>query len=52
MTAEGTTSDVRVLDANPGVYSRKRWFAAVSDWKYRVNFYGGATGSVVLYPEG
>jgi protein TonB len=48
VTANGSTRDVRVLDANPrGVYEEKV-VAAVSDWKYRVNFYGGATGSVVL----
>ncbi len=48
VTADGSTRDVRVLDANPrGVYEEKV-VAAVSDWKYRVNFYGGATGSVVL----
>ena len=48
VTAEGTTSDVRVLDANPRGVFEEKVVAAVSDWKYRVNFYGGATGSVVL----
>jgi len=48
VTGDGSTRDVRVLDANPrGVFEEKA-VAAVSDWKYKVNFYGGATGSVVL----
>lgn len=48
VTAEGATRDVRVLDANPRGVFEEKVVAAVSDWKYRVNFYGGATGSVVL----
>ena len=46
--ANGSTRDVRVLDANPRGVFEEKVVAAVSDWKYRVNFYGGATGSVVL----
>jgi protein TonB len=46
--AQGSTRDVRVLDANPRGVFEEKVVAAVSDWKYRVNFYGGATGSVVL----
>jgi len=45
---QGSTRDVRVLDANPRGVFEEKVVAAVSDWKYRVNFYGGATGSVVL----
>jgi protein TonB len=48
VTADGSTRDVRVLDANPRGVFEEKVVAAVSDWKYRVNFYGGATGSVVL----
>jgi protein TonB len=48
VTANGSTRDVRVLDANPRGVFEEKVVAAVSDWKYRVNFYGGATGSVVL----
>ena len=48
VTADGGTRDVRVLDANPRGVFEEKVVAAVSDWKYRVNFYGGATGSVVL----
>lgn len=45
---DGSTRDVRVLDANPRGVFEEKVVAAVSDWKYRVNFYGGASGSVVL----
>lgn len=45
---DGTTRDVQVLDANPRGVFEEKVVAAVSDWKYRVNFYGGATGAVVL----
>lgn len=48
VAADGSTRDVRVLDANPRGVFEEKVVAAVSDWKYRVNFYGGATGSVVL----
>jgi protein TonB len=48
VTADGGTRDVRVLDANPRGVFEEKVVAAVSDWKYRVNFYGGASGSVVL----
>ena len=48
VTEGGATRDVRVLDANPRGVFEEKVVAAVSDWKYRVNFYGGATGSVVL----
>ena len=48
VTEQGTTRDVRVLDANPRGVFEEKVVAAVSDWKYKVNFYGGATGSVVL----
>ena len=48
VTDQGTTRDVRVLDANPRGVFEEKVVAAVSDWKYKVNFYGGATGSVAL----
>ena len=48
VTADGGTREVRVLDANPRGVFEEKVVAAVTDWKYRVNFYGGATGSVVL----
>lgn len=48
VAGDGTTRDVRVLDANPRGVFEEKVVAAVSDWKYRVGFYGGATGSVVL----
>lgn len=48
VTGDGGTRDVRVLDANPRGVFEEKVVAAVSDWKYKVNFYGGATGSVVL----
>ena len=48
VAADGSTRDVRVLDANPRGVFEEKVVAAVADWKYRVNFYGGATGSVVL----
>jgi protein TonB len=48
VTGDGATRDVRVLDAYPRGVFEEKVVAAVSDWRYRVNFYGGATGSVVL----
>jgi periplasmic protein TonB len=48
VAADGTTRDVQVLDAHPRGVFEEKVVAAVSDWKYRVNFYGGATGAVVL----
>jgi len=48
VSADGTTRDVRVLDAYPRGVFEEKVVAAVSDWKYRVAFYGGATGQVVL----
>ncbi len=48
VAGDGSTRDVRVMDANPRGVFEEKVVAAVSDWKYRVNFYGGATGSVVL----
>ena len=48
VSGDGSTRDVRVLDANPRGVFEEKVVAAVSDWKYRVNFYGGASGSVVL----
>lgn len=48
VTGDGSTRDVRVLDANPRGVFEEKVVAAVSDWKYRVGFYGGASGSVVL----
>ena len=48
VTDQGTTRDVRVLDANPRGVFEEKVVAAVSDWKYKVNFYGGATGTVAL----
>ena len=48
VTGDGQTRDVRVLDANPRGVLEEKVGAAVEDWRYRVAFYGGATGSVVL----
>lgn len=48
VTSQGRTRDVRVLDARPRGVFEEKVVAAVEDWKYKVNFYGKATGSVVL----
>jgi protein TonB len=48
VSGDGTTRDVQVLNANPRGVFEEKVVAAVSDWKYRVAFYGGATGEVVL----
>jgi len=48
VTAQGTTRDVRVLDANPRGVFEDAVVSAVRDWRYRVNFYGSASRSVVL----
>jgi protein TonB len=48
VSGDGTTRDVQVLNANPRGVFEEKVVAAVSDWKYRVAFYGGATGDVVL----
>ncbi len=48
VTAQGTTRDVRVLDANPRGVFEDTVVSAVRDWRYRVNFYGSASRSVVL----
>jgi protein TonB len=46
--SDGTTHDIKVLDANPRGVFEEKVVAAVADWRYRVNFYGKASGSVVL----
>ena len=48
VTGDGTTTDVRVMDANPRGVFEEKVVAAVEDWRYRVNFYGKDSGSVVL----
>lgn len=48
VTAEGTTSDVRVLDANPRGVFEEKVVAAVSDWRYSVNFDDTLSRRVVL----
>lgn len=48
VTPDGHTQDVRVLDGNPRGVFEDQVVSAVEDWKYKVNFYGGASGSVVL----
>ena len=48
VAADGTTHDVQVLDAHPRGVFEEKVVAAVSDWKYRVALYGGATGGVML----
>jgi protein TonB len=48
VTARGTTSDVRVLDANPRGVFEDKVVAAVSDWRYNVNFHDKPLTSVVL----
>jgi protein TonB len=48
VSGDGTTRDVQVLNAQPRGVFEEKVVAAVSDWKYRVAFYGGATGDVVL----
>lgn len=45
---DGTTWDIRVLDANPRGVFEEKVAAAVADWRYQVNFYGKSSGSVVL----
>ena len=48
VTAQGTTSDVRVLDANPRGVFEEKVVAAVSDWRYSVNFDDTLSRRVVL----
>lgn len=48
VTPDGRTHDVRVLDANPRGVFEEKVVSAVGDWKYKVNFYGKASGAVVL----
>lgn len=48
VTGDGSTTDVRVMDANPRGVFEEKVVAAVEDWRYRVNFYGKDSGSVVL----
>lgn len=48
MTAQGTTAGVRVLDANPRGVFEDKVVAAVSDWRYSVNFHGDLSRRVVL----
>lgn len=48
VTARGTTSDVRVLDANPRGVFEEKVVAAVSDWRYSVNFDASLSRRVVL----
>ncbi len=48
VTEQGTTRDVRVLDANPRGVFEDAVVSAVRDWRYRVTYYGSASRSVVL----
>lgn len=48
VTGDGRTTDVRVMDANPRGVFEEKVVAAVEDWRYRVNFRGRDSGSVVL----
>ena len=48
VTPDGRTHDVRVLDGNPRGVFEDQVVSAVEDWKYKVNFHDGASGSVVL----
>ena len=48
VTAQGTTAGVRVLDANPRGVFEDKVVAAVSDWRYSVNFHGDLSRRVVL----
>lgn len=48
VTANGSTRDVRVLDANPRGVFEDKVVAAVSDWRYNVNFHDKPLTAVVL----
>lgn len=48
VTPDGRTQKVRVLDANPRGVFEDTVIAAVSDWKYRVDFAGKVSGDVVV----
>ena len=48
VTPQGTTRDVRVLDASPRGVFEEKVIAAVADWRYRINFSGDAKGDVIL----
>jgi len=48
VNSSGQTRNVRVLDARPRGVFEEKVVAAVQDWTYRVNFYGKASGSVIL----
>ncbi len=48
VTAQGTTRDVRVLNANPRGVFEDKVVAAVSDWRYSVKSNGDLSRSVIL----
>lgn len=48
VTAQGATTDIRVLDANPRGVFEDKVVAAVSDWRYSVNFDDKLSNRVVL----
>ena len=48
VTPEGTTRNIRVLDARPRGVFEEKVLAAVNDWNYRVSFSGKVTQDIVL----
>ncbi|KAA1193293.1 TonB family protein [Pseudohalioglobus sediminis] len=48
VTPQGTTRNVRVLDARPRGVFEEKVIAAVEDWRYSVNFTGRTVADVVL----
>lgn len=48
VTANGSTRNVRVLDARPRGVFEEKVIAAVEDWQYSINFSGRNTADVVL----
>ncbi len=48
ITPEGSTRDVRVLDANPKGVFEEKVVAAVQDWQYQLSFSGNTHGDIIL----
>lgn len=48
VTPQGSTRDVRVLDARPRGVFEEKVVAAVADWRYKVNFGNQSIDGVVL----
>jgi len=48
VTPQGSTKNIRVLDASPRGVFEEKVIAAVEDWKYSVRFFSSFEGEVVL----